>query len=154
MTQPAQIEQLNGNVDELARVRAAREALSERRDARLRRNETETRLAEEKLALANEEAIDEAEQKIGAVGKKIAVVNTDLGAIIVKRPHAATFRKFQDRGKTDTESFYELVKPSLVYPALEGFERICEELPATLMRCANAVAALAGVRMEEVAGKA
>jgi hypothetical protein len=138
---------------ELARVRAAREALERSRDERLKKGEAERRLAEEKLALENEQAIDLAEQEVGPIGKKIAVVNTDLGVVIVKRPHAAIFKRFQDRGKTDSKSLYELVKPSLVYPSLDGFERLCEELPATLLRCADAVSGLAGVRAEDIAGK-
>lgn len=154
MNQPAKPQLVDTSADsELARVRAERAKLLEQREARLRAGEAAQRLADEKLALANEQAVEAAEQEIGAVGVKIAVVNTVLGVVILKRPHAATFRKFQDRGKTDSKYLYELVKPCLVYPSLADFELVCDELAATLLRCADAVSGLAGVRAEELSGK-
>jgi len=135
----------------VADLNAQREQIALRRQQRADEEERVQKLAEAERALRDEEAVDAAEQEHGA--KKIAVVQTDLGVVIVKRPHVATFRKFQDKGSTDSESLEKLVRPCLVYPKLPEFELICSELPATLLRVANAVTMLAGVRTEELAGK-
>jgi hypothetical protein len=119
----------------------------------LRAGEAAAQLAEEKLNLANEQAVEAAEIEHGPVGTKIALVHTSLGVVIVKRPHVATFRKFQDRGKTESKYLLEYVRPCLVYPTLPEYERICDEEPATLARCASALHTLAGVRLEEISGK-
>lgn len=139
--------------DELKRLRAERDAVARKRAAREAAEAPHRELEAERIALANDQAIEDAESAIGPVGKKIAVVQTDLGVVIVKRPHAALFKRFQDRGKATSKEQGELVRPSLVYPELAAFETICEELPATLLRCANAVAELAGIRADEIAAK-
>lgn len=156
MTKPAEVIDLDRSAairEELAELRARREALESVRRARDEAEAGAKKIAAEKFAIAKLEAIEEAEAKHGPLDQKIAVIDTDLGAVIVKRAHAATFRKYQDRGKSDHDTISNLVRPSLVYPALADFERICDELPATMARCADAIVGLAGFRVQELSGK-
>lgn len=136
---------------ELADLRAKREALAAERQKRHEDEAAAAELEAAKRALADEEAIDAAEREHGA--RKVAVVQTECGAVIVKRPHVNTFRKFQDKGSTDSAAQEALVRPCLVYPTVFEFERICSEQPATLQQVASAVIRLAGFRVEDVTAK-
>jgi hypothetical protein len=136
----------------LADVRAELAELKAKSEARAEGTEAE-QLEALNRELADARAIDKAETELGPVGKRILAVHTDLGVVIVKRPAAPTYKRFQDEAKTTTESLEKLVRGSLVHPDAATFDRIVDELPATLARVANAVCALAGVRAEEVAGK-
>jgi hypothetical protein len=137
----------------LSELRAKRAALAEERAKQEAERALVEQIEAEERALRDDEAIAAAEAEHGPVGKRIAVVHTDLGVIIVKRPNPLIFRRFQDKGTTKTEDFDQLVRPCLVYPSKTEFDRILEELPATLIRAANAVCALAGVRHDEISGK-
>ena len=137
----------------LAELRSKRKELEDRAD----QGATERRLVEqieiEERAIRDREALAEAEAKHGPVGKKIAVVQTEVGGVILKRCNPLLFRRFQDSGKTTSDELERLVRPSLVYPDASTFEKWCDEQPATLIRCANAICVLAGVRVKEVEGK-
>jgi hypothetical protein len=98
-------------------------------------------------------ALEAAEREHGPRGRKIQVVETDLGIVIVKRPHSALFRRFSDKGSMKTADLDQLVRPCVVYPDSSTLDRILDELPATLLRLANSVSELAGFRAEEVQGK-
>jgi hypothetical protein len=134
-------------------LRAKRAALAEARRQREIARAPAEQLALEEQGLADDQAIEAAEIEHGPVGKQIMVINTDLGAIIVKRSHPNMFKRFQDKGSTRTEDLDKLVRHCLVYPQPAEFDRILKELPASLLRCADAVSFLAGVRMEDVTGK-
>ncbi len=105
------------------------------------------------LAAANARAIREAVEKYGPVGKKIAVVETPEGVIVLKKANHLHFKRFQDAGEITTETCDMLVRSCVVYPSHERFDALLEELPAALVRCADAVSALAGARSKEVSGK-
>lgn len=141
------------NEEKLAEVRARRAELEKQRAERDAARALEEQLEAETRALADAEAIAKAEDEHGPVGKRIALVRTDLGVIILKRPNPVLFRRFQDQGKTTHEALDKLVRPSVVYPDGSSFDRILDELPATMTLCANAVCVLAGVRTEEASGK-
>lgn len=138
---------------ELAELRAKRAALAAAKEKRDEARSAAELLVAEKQALRDDEAIEQFEAEIGAVDKKIAVIHTDLGAVILKRAHPAMFKRFQDRGDFKTEAVDKLVRPCLLYPTPAEFDRILDELPATLVRLGNAVSALAGQRSEDVTGK-
>jgi hypothetical protein len=140
----------NKRLDEIKRRRAEIAAARERR-AEERARAAAVEDAERELA--DDEALEKAEIEIGPVDVMIALVDTPLGQIIMKRPHAATFKRFQDRENKKSEYVLEFIKPCRVYPDLAAFERILEALPATAIRCANAAARLAGVRNNEVSEK-
>lgn len=136
---------------ELAELEAKREAIALRREAFANAEAEADKLAAAQRGLADDEKIEALELEHGT--RKIAVLRTELGAVVVKRPHLNTFRKFQDHGATDSEALGKLVRPCLVHPDVANFEKICAERPATLMQVANACIRLAGVRSEDLAGK-
>jgi hypothetical protein len=137
-------------LDEIATRRAELAAARERRAEERAKQEA---IGEAERALADDEALERAEIEIGPVGRMIAVVETPLGKIIVKRPHAAVFKRFQDRESKKTKDVEDFVVPCRVHPDRATFDKILEQLPGTLTRCANAAARLAGARVEEVSEK-
>jgi len=137
--------------EKLAQVRAERARLQAERDAKEAARSTEDLLEAESRALADEKALADAEEKHTA--KRVRMVRTDMGAIIVKRPHPAIFKRFQDKGSMKTDDLDALVRPNVVYPDLGRFDQILEELPATLIRLADAIAGLAGTRGDDISGK-
>ena len=139
--------------DELRELRAKRAALAAAREAREAQRIADEQIAAEKQDVIDNEAIEAAEIAHGPVGKKIMVVKTDLGAIIVRRPKQAAFKRFQDTGSLKYDELEKLVRPSVVHPSLSAFDQIMEELPATMLRCADAVSVLAGVRRDDVSAK-
>lgn len=139
--------------EQLKALRAKRAALA---DAQTKRATPtiEQQIADEQKALAEDEAIDRFESQIGPQGTHIAVLRTEVGLVIVRRPHRAVFQRFQDKGQIKTADLEQLVKPSLLYPEDKAqFDAMVDQLPALLGRCANACATLAGVRTEELQGK-
>lgn len=130
--------------DRLEAARAKRAELARKAD-------DEAEEATEARDADAEEAMLAAETEYG-VGR-VARVDTDRGAVVLKSPHSATYRKFRDEGKSNTAAFEKLVRPCVLFPSKEKFDALCDELPATLERCANAVVTLAGFRAETVEGK-
>jgi hypothetical protein len=135
---------------QLAELRAKRAALADAREARAILT-PDQEIEKEKRALEQDDALDKAETEHGA--KRVRLVRGDSGAVILKRPHMVTFRKFQDRGTTDSEALEALIKPCILWPTKAEFDALMQEEPALLQRCANAVCALAGVRVDEVTKK-
>jgi hypothetical protein len=139
--------------ERLAKVRAERAALAAAKAKADADRALEVELEAEELALKDDQAIAHAEAEHGPVGKKIATVHTDLGVIIVKRPNMTLFRRFQDTGSMKHADLDKLVRPCRVYPDEAAFDRILDELPATVARVASAVCELAGVRQQDTGGK-
>lgn len=83
---------------------------------------------------------------------KVAKIESDIGWVVVKRPHENTYRKFVD-SKLKTEDMIRFVQPCVVYPDKARFHEMRGDLPALLQGCADACAHLAGVRRQEVSGK-
>lgn len=131
------------------RKRAAEQRREKMRVARELPDEVEA----EEVAARDEEAIADAEEEHGAVGKKILVVRTELGCLILKRPHPALYKKFRDKGDGDTVAFERLVRPCIVYPDAVAVDLILDELAGALDLCANAAVELSGFRAKEVSGK-
>jgi hypothetical protein len=136
---------------QLAEIRSKRVKLAEARELRAVPSAAE-QLAMEQRALADDEALERLELEHGPAGKAIDIVRTDVGAVIVRRPHMAVFRRFQDDSK-DTAALEKLVRPCVLHPSKAEFDRMCEELPFTLQRCADAVCTLAGIRKEDIKAK-
>jgi hypothetical protein len=135
---------------ELAAIKLKRAQLAEAREARAEPTAAEL-VAVEKRQLAEDEAFDAAIAEHGA--KRVEFVRGRDGAIVLKRPHMATYRKFQDNGSLSSDSVEALVKPCIVWPSKAEFDVLVKDEPALLQRCANAVCALAGVRSSDAAGK-
>lgn len=138
--------------ERLAKARAERIA-AEAAHAEARELEALTAEAERaERAAVDAVAIGALEAQYGARGRKIAIVETDLGAIVVKRAHPNVFRKFQD-GPMKSEQIDALVRACIVHPTGGRADAILEELPATSLRLAGAIMQLAGARSEELSGK-
>lgn len=139
-----------------AREAEAEAALAPHEAARAQRAELAAyrRTVEAKeRAIKDAPEIERAEAEHGPIGEKIAVIETDMGAIVIKRPEPAVFKRFQDKGATKTDDLLALVKPCLVYPDAKRLGTILDALPATLSRLADEAVTLAGLRAKEVSGK-
>lgn len=144
---------MTDNAKNLTELRALHAQLqSAREDADERAKQTfETQQLEQ--AIADEEALTKLIAEHGPLDAKISAIHTDMGLIVVTRPHPMKFRRFQDRGKFDTDEISQLIRPCVIYPPLPRFDTILEELPATLARVGSAVIALAGHRSGELGKK-
>jgi len=136
---------------EAARVRQ-RSATAAREENRKNRELLEAVEAAERSA-KDEEAIAAAEAEHGPTGRALRVIRTSFGCVILKRPSPIHYKRFRDVGKANTTAFEKLVRPCVIYPDASALDRILEEEPATLDRCANAVVELAGFRAEELSEK-
>lgn len=138
--------------DKLAAARAERHKLEQAREQRALASASSAELETELSAIEAEKAIAQAEAEHGPVGKKIRVVNTPAGAVIVKRPNHLLYRKFLD-SDIDTQEVEKLVRPCVVYPAIEKFERMLTDQPGILAAVSDAVTHLAGFRKKELSPK-
>lgn len=134
-------------LDELMLRRAA---LTEKTAARLEYSDAELEAIEERR-IAELEAFDAAQTQYGA--RKVLMVSTDDGAVIVRRPHHAAFRKFMDKGEVTSTSQEELALSCLVYPSKPEFDKLLRAQTGALIRITNACVELAGFRADEVKTK-
>jgi hypothetical protein len=138
---------------ELRELRARRTALQAQRTTKEDASALQAEIAKERRAIRDEEALSKAIDEHGPVGKQLATVETDLGMVILRRPSALKFRRFQDKGSFSTEDVTALVRPCVLWPSAGELDVILDDLPATLTRLASAVVALAGHRGEDSAKK-
>lgn len=142
--------------DELAQIKAERARVAQKREAIEAATEKRAQIERERQALADDEAIAKLEETHGPIdapGSKLARFNTALGVIVVKRPASHLFRKFQSAKGNDAEEVEKLVRPCVVHPSKARFDDMLEELPGILTNLGDAVAHLAGVRVNELRGK-
>lgn len=137
----------------LAELRAKRLGMEQARESREAARIAAKAIAAEEHAIADEEAIMEAEREHGEIDVKIRIVHTSAGTVIVKRANNLLFRKWADNGKTDSQDVEKLIRPCVVYPAIEVFDRMLNDQPAIAFDVANSVAYLAGARAKEHAAK-
>lgn len=87
----------------------------------------------------------------------IRVVNTPLGAIVLKRPHHLAFQRFMRKATSDKGmkemDVWRLVKPCIVYPDVARVEDITEEYPGVTVRLGNQIVELGNGEVEELEGK-
>ncbi len=136
----------------LAAAKAKKAEIEAKREAKAKRS-IEEELARAERECAEQEALAELEDAKGKVGSHLAVIETEMGIIVVERPHVANFRKFQDAGKFTAEALEKLARPCVVYPDKARFDSIITEYPGVLIAVADAVVELAGARKREQAGK-
>jgi len=106
-------------------------------------------------ALELAEALDQAELNHGPEGTHILVLDTgtEHGSVILKRPHKARYRAYQEKRNTKTEDTEALVRSCIVYPDAERLDRLFDELPGSLGRFGLAMAKLAGHRQDDLESK-
>jgi hypothetical protein len=147
----------NGVGDELeVRLAAARAKRDELEAKRAERDATRAKLAEVEKAereAKEAEVLDRLECEHGPVNEKIRPVYTPGGLIVVKRAQSILVRRYMDHGKADSESWDKLVRPCVLYPEKAEFNRIVEDYPASLQKCADAVCWLAGWGRKDLEGK-
>lgn len=135
----------------LAAAKAARAALAARATETAEADELAAEVAAEERALKEETALQQLVEQHGAA--KLAKVDTPMGAVILLRPTAAAFNRFQEYETFKVEHAKQLVLPCVKYPTIPEFEEILREQPGTLIVCATAINHLAGVRKEQLSGK-
>lgn len=135
----------------LAAAKAARAALAAKSAEANEVDELAEEVAAEERALKEEQALDKLVEQYGV--KKLARVDTPMGAVILLRPSAAAFNRFQEHADFKVEHAKQYVSPSVKYPTGPEFEEMLREQPGTLIACANALNHLAGVRKDQLAGK-
>jgi hypothetical protein len=139
--------------EKLAAAKAARAKLAEEAAAKAAEAAPAETLAAEELALANETAIAAAAKEYGKRDVHFGVVEAlDGRIVIVKRANPVAFRKFISsdlEGAAALQEMELLVRPCRVYPDAPAFDRLLDDLPATLVDCATAVSRLSGVRAKE-----
>jgi hypothetical protein len=132
-----------------AKTSAFEESGSEREQLR----ELERRARTEENRARDLPHVQEAEDE----HKVIRVVNTPLGAIVVRRPHHLAFQQFMRKAGSekgmDEAAIWRLVKPCVVYPDVARVEEITEEYPGVTVRLGNAVVELGNGVVEDAEGK-
>ena len=141
---------------EMDEVEALRKQLAEARaprEAKQAQLEREREIARLKQEIEDEPAIAAAVVEHGAIGDKIGVVHSDEGAIVVKRPKVAAWRRFSDGETVKGKDMRMLAKECLVYPSWSRFEAITEARPAALEAVGLVIGRLAQARDKEAAEK-
>lgn len=136
----------------LRELRMRRQALEDEREARAQPS-IEEQIAIEERKVREAEKLAELEQQHGKVGKEIDIVDSEVGAVIVKRPTMNVFRRYQDSGTTETKDWENLVRPCVLYPSRADFDAMCEKIPMLLAHTANKCIHLAGLRAEDIKKK-
>lgn len=155
--QPTELTSAQKLEKKLEEARARRAAIAEAREKKNADKLLEAELAAEVQGIEDDEVIAKLEDELGPEGRAFKVIRTDLGAVIVKRSTAAAFKMFQDLRARENPKVHQLsdqlTRPCLLHPSKDRFDEMLKEQPHILIRCTNAIAELAGVRAEEVAGK-
>ena len=147
---------MNNLLDLQAKLDAAQKRADDAQEARAQaksQQELIDRIAKVERECIEIETLSKLEAELGLEGKAIKKVETSVGMIVVKKPNHLLYKRFLDSDKLDTTVANKLVRSCIVYPSKEEFDKIMEEEPHAIMRCANAVCELAGVRRDEVLGK-
>lgn len=145
-----ELEKLEAELAELETRKAEREAARAEKEAL---SEAREKIVRAKRALEDAEVIERFEDQLGDRGVKWDAVETAAGVVIVRRPHAATFKKFRDAGRYKSKDVEELVRPCVAHPDAQGVTDLLNDYPAVLDRLADVVFSLAEGRAREVAGK-
>jgi hypothetical protein len=144
-------------------IRAQRSALAEAKAQRDAEAKAQQEIDSEEQALLDEQALDSAELEHGpsfvypegeAGDLKLAIVKTPSGRmILIKRSAPSFFRRFIDAGKNSLAEYEKLVLPNVVYPDQADFKKLLADQVAILPVCADAIAVMAGTRVQSNAGK-
>lgn len=145
-------DELKSIEERIAKARAARMALEEASERRREAARAERLLRIEEQRLADEPRIEEARTAHGE--DAVAVIDTDLGAIVVKKPNHLKWNALVAKGeKLNHVDMVGLVKSCVVYPDWPHVDRVLEEAPAAMNVLVGAIAGLATKAAQERAGK-
>jgi hypothetical protein len=136
----------------LRELREKRQRIEDEREARAQPSVADL-IALEERKLREQEKLAELEMQHGKVGREIDILESPVGAVILKRPTMNVFRRFQDSGTTESKDFEQLVRPCVLYPSRADFETMCEQVPMLLAQSAAMCIRLAGLRAEDIKKK-
>lgn len=158
MTEPTTKEDTEASLEKrIEALRQKRAAAALAREEAKRPARLQNELEREERALSDDEVIAKLEDELGPIGRAIGVVRTDLGAVVLRRADPVAYKKFSDLMARENPKQHELaapmVMPCVKHPSRAEFDRMIEEQPHILIRCANVLTELAGFRAQEVAGK-
>lgn len=108
-------------------------------------------LRTEAQGLADDEARASMVERFGPAG--FAEVATAQGAIFLRPPAQAVFKRFQDEASFKYDDLLKFVQPCVEIPSLAAFNAILAALPAVLVRCSGALLNLAGSEATELQKK-
>jgi gamma-glutamyl:cysteine ligase YbdK (ATP-grasp superfamily) len=149
MEQDDEIRALEQRIEKARAARAQAEAEAERA-AKVAALERQARLAEQ--ALVDEPHIAAARQTYGVDG--IAVVDSDLGAFVVRAPNHLKWNALAAKAdKVGHADLVSMVRSCLVYPDWPRADKMLEEAPAALGVIVDAIVQLAQHRATIRAGK-
>lgn len=142
---------------QLAAARAERAALDDTSKADDELREAQEELRKEQHALALAKVLPELIAKHGDVGVGLTIINTRLGAVVLKRPPSSRWKVYQDLGiksGVNSNEVEKIIRFCRVYPDDAAFDVIVEELPAACgTGFIGALNLLVGAKREETEGK-
>lgn len=134
----------------LAEIRAKRAQLADATEARLTPG-IEEEIAIEERRLKEDEEFEKFQVEFGV--RNVRLLRFDSGAVIIRKPHIAAYRKFSDSENVNNEAAEAYVKSCLLYPSKPEFDRIMRDFPGLLPKCAKHASELAGFRAADIQGK-
>lgn len=140
MDKQAILEKLDTARKKLAEAQSEREASREERALLVEIEQTEQRAKD----LAE---ISRAEAEHGA--DNVASIDTDLGAVIVKRPNSAAYRYYIDlpeKIRTTMIEIEKFVTPHVIYPTPVRWSEMIEQRPGIITDAATAAFQLCGAK--------
>ena len=149
VTTPVVDDEIAALEKELAEAQMAHTAAESDRSAAFRKSDLLEKIALEKRKAADAAIVKDLELKHGREGKRIVVLETPDGLVVVKRPTITKFKGFQDTETKTLDVQEGLVRDCLLYPDQRAWNALVDAQPGIVMRAANAVVFLAGVRVND-----
>ncbi|HSC86376.1 MAG TPA: hypothetical protein VLC09_03870 [Polyangiaceae bacterium] len=151
----------DAELDERIEAAKARKKAAETERQAIEERESKRRQAEElEREAANTEALARAEAELGTLNVHFGIVETHMGNIILRKPNHLKFRQFQDANQFSSTQCDNFVrkgadggKTCVFYPEGEKLDLLFEELPATIIVCANKLSELARGATKEAEAK-
>lgn len=138
--------------ERIAKARADRAALDEAAERRVEIARLERQARLEEQALRDAPFVAEAREKHGV--ERTAVIDTDHGAIVVKKPHHLNTKKLAATGDKTTEAdVTAFIRSCLVYPEWPEVNKILEDFPGVGGALIDALGKLARGGATERQGK-
>lgn len=132
--------------DMKVKLQAARLAAEQREKARQER--------EDQLELDAYELDEKLSAELGPRGVFYEIVMTVEGPVAVKLGDEVLYKQYMATAeKSSTEEQHKFVFPNVIHPDKESFLKLAQRRPGVLLRCANALATLYGLRREDEKGK-
>lgn len=97
----------------------------------------------------NAQELPKIEAEHGDIGVDFIVEEYNGGFIALKRPHAATFKRFSDSKRLNYDVCDRFIRPCVIYPEKSKLDAIFDRAPGLVIQCANKLMDLARARKAE-----